>query len=422
MRLIGLIVVCCGAGSAWGQGRNDLPPLTLPPLASVEPAGGAIPDGTPVSRPLQPVAGQAVPSEPPPVVDEPPPEPTVAGPLPSSWGRYDLLFWWAKAQPLPPLVTGSRVGGNPVLGGPNTVVLVGGRALDSQDSAGARFTWGWNIATDHTFGLEISYLFLGSRTYARRFADYDPGNPFPTIGRPILNAAGQEDVVLVSSPGARSGQVVVSHSTRVTGWEVNGVASVYAGDTASVRAIGGYRYFMANEGLQVSQASIQLPTAGTPAVFANTADQIDAHNRFHGGQLGLTADACRGGAFVELTAKVGLGKVVEVVRVSGQTFFAPGIGTNAGLLGVPATSGRSVRTAFAVLPEGEIKLGYRFNPGAQVYVGYSVIYLNEAVRPGEQVDRTAAAQTNALLPGPGPAVTRGEFWVQGLTVGVEYRY
>lgn len=428
MRAFGLVLLLAGAAVAQPP-RTELPPLTLPPL-EVQPAGGVLPEGTPVSRPLQPVTAADPPApapvpEPVPAV-EPPPEPG-RRPLRSSWGRNELLFWWAKAQPLPPLVTASRTGDRPVLGGPNTTVLVGGQAIDSQESAGARFTQGWSLNSDRSVGVEISYLFLGTRTYGRTAADTGP-IPFQTVGRPVLTAAGQEDVILVAAPGVRTGQLRAEHSTRVTGWEVGSVFGVYRDEVVSLVGSAGYRYFMANEGLRVSQASLRFPTAAAPAEFVNAADQFDAHNRFHGGQLGLSADVGRDGFFAELTGKVALGKVVEVVRISGQSVVQtgpfPAATAPGGVLAGPGNAGRWVRSRFGVLPEGQFQLGYRFDGGSRFYVGYTLIYLSEAVRPGDQLDRAVSGSpfTAAAGPAGGPPFRSSDFWVQGLTIGLDCRY
>ena len=138
--------------------RVEVPPLTLPPMAD-DPATLTFPSGTPVSQPLRPVNAreQSFPSAAPaPVVAEKPPADELAYPLPASWDKLELLFWWAKAHPLPPLVTASRVPTSPALGGANTTLLVGGRSLDSQDAAGGRFTLGWAANDARTVGVEAT--------------------------------------------------------------------------------------------------------------------------------------------------------------------------------------------------------------------------------------------------------------------------
>src|SRR5581483_10792250 len=215
------------------------------------------------------------------------------------------------------------------------------------------------------------------------------------IARPIVNAVtGEPDVVPVAVPGRFAGLVEAGTTDRVTGWEITGVANLYAGPQLRLNALAGYRYFMVNEGLRIDQTALFAPppTGGLP-ILASLADQFDAHNRFHGGQLGLSADVPRGPVFVEATGKVALGEAISVVSVSGQSVAVPlGFPPQwpmyfpGGVLAQPTNSGRFVRTAFAVLPEAVVKVGYRFQDRSRLYVGYNFLYLSEAVRPGDQVD------------------------------------
>jgi hypothetical protein len=84
-----------------------------------------------------------------------------------------------------------------------------------------------------------------------------------------------------------------------------------------------------------------------------------------------------------------------------------------------------------VLPEGTFKFGFRLGDAARIYVGYSVIYLSDAVRPGDQIDRTLHASQIPLSSGDAPVYgsdrpsrlfNRSDFWTQGLTIGLETRY
>jgi hypothetical protein len=429
-RWLGVLVVGLGCvGLARGQ------------VGDAAPVG----NGTPVSQPLRPVAPDAVvPVEAPPAKSPPP---AVAAelvvdtsPLGRSWETLELLFWWTKAHPLPPLVTASRTGALPVLGGPNTILLAGGRSLDSQDAAGMRITWGWAVNDARTAGWEVTYFFLGTRSYEADYSDLT-GEKYRVLGRPFVNAVtGEEDVVPAAYPGVGNGLISVSTSSRVTGWEVSGVGSLYAADGVRINVSAGYRYFMANEGLRVEQTSLRfaLPD-GRPQILAAAADQIDAHNRFHGGQVGLHAALTRGPLFLGLVGKIALGRAVEVARISGQTTMYTGgnplplIQTfNAGVLGQPSNSGRVSQSSFAVLPEGQLKVGCRLGDNAHFYVGYSFLYLSDAIRPGDQVDRTLnpagvptlpPTATDVFAPDrPQLSLVRSDFWVQGLLFGVEYRY
>jgi hypothetical protein len=406
-----------------------------------------LPPGTPVSQPLRPVHYV---EPPPPVVKENtaarwPSESELVHieevrPLGRAWETLEYLVWWPKGHPLPPLVTSGRGLAPPVVGGPNTVLLVGGAPIDTPDVSGARFTFGYALNEAETIGLAVTYLFLGSRTTSAAIADSGSARG-RFVGRPIVNAVtGEPDVIPVAVPGAFAGLVEADTTTRVTGWEITGIANLYAGPQLRLNALAGYRYFMVNEGLRVEQTNVFPPAPGQELpVLTSAADQFDAHNRFHGGQLGLTADLTRGPVFVEATGKVALGESITVVRVSGQSVAVP-LGLplqppqffNGGVLGQPSNSGRSVRSVFAVLPEAVVKVGYRFRDRSRFYVGYNFLYLSEAVRPGDQVDMTVDPSQVPLLgrtpaggavaARPAPVLDCSDFWVQGLIFGLEYRY
>jgi hypothetical protein len=409
----------------------EVPPLGLPAVGD----GTVFQSGTVVSQPLRPVE----PAEPKETVAEkaPPTEAEMAAaevvrPVPS-WTTLEYLLWWPKAQPVPPLVTTGR---GPALGGPNTLVLVGGAAVDSPDVSGARFSVGWSGNDAETAGLGVTYLFLGTRT-ARTAVSEPAFGRGRFLARPITNAVtGTPDAIPVAIPGGLGGHVEATTTTRLTGWEINGVANLLACPQFRVNALAGYRYFMVNEGLRVDQTALFPQTASSVPVLASLSDQIDAHNRFHGGQLGLMTDFTRGPVFVEATAKVGLGQATTVVQVSGQSVavgpgFPPAVQFyGGGVLGQPTNSGRFVRSVFAVLPEAAVKVGYRFRDRSRFYVGYNFLYLSEAVRAGDQVDEVVdpaqvplfGRPTAAVVERPIPVLERSDFWVQGLVFGVEYRY
>lgn len=433
---------------------EPLPPLTMPAEALVQ----SMPNGTVVSQPLQPGAVELVPSKPG-VLDPsklPPDEPLKVintGPDPAkpfgrSWDSAEVLLWWTKPQTLPPLVTTSPVG-LPTLGGPNTTVLFGGRSQDPPGSAGGRFVLGWSLGSGDRAGYEFGYSFLGTNTTTAPFRG--GGNwRGPTFGIPLVNPyTGAEDAVLVSTP-LQQGSIVVNQSVRVQGWELTGLVNLYNSPKLKVHALTGYRYFMANEGVRIDTQSafdpeVLIAANAVPNMFPQpvrfrtaSADQFDAHNRFHGGQLGLRSEWGWNGFFVQADTKVSLGRTLEVVRVSGQTVsvadtlggpsvsYFPG-----GVFGQGTNGGRFSRSAFAVLPEANVRLGFLLGERSRVFVGYQFLYLSHAVRAGDQIDRTV--DLTQLQP-PNPAATmlpftrpampfdRGDFWAQGLSFGLEWRY
>ena len=435
----------------------DVPPLTLPGPADV----GELPNGKPVSRVLQTVIVPDRPASPTPPAPPPSPPPATfpvppgslelgavfdalpdvgpgseARPLGTTWASLEYLLWWPKGQAVPPLVTAARGVTVPVLSSPTTSVLVGGGRADVPDISGGRFTFGQSLNESETLGAEITYFFLGSRTSTAGVSDAAaPNARLRVVGRPVINpATGMEDVIPVALPGVVAGSVTVAATTRATGWEVTGVGNLYACPTVRVNALAGYRYFALNEGLRIDQFAFRPAGAdGSSQVLAAVADEFATANRFQGGQFGLHADLSRGPFFAGFTGKFGVGGVAQVVRVSGQTGSVSAAAATydaVGALAQLSNAGRTARSQFAVLPEAEVTVGCRFLDHYRVYLGYNFLYLSDAVRPGDQIDRVVdpaavpLAPRVAPLPGdtPGTPFLRSDFWVHGLILGFECRY
>ncbi|MGL6074179.1 MAG: BBP7 family outer membrane beta-barrel protein [Fimbriiglobus sp.] len=393
----------------------DIPPLGLPSLSPTL----QIPSGTVVSTPLQPTLEST----------KSPLSPMTASwetskPITDFWANAEYVSWWPKAPFVPPLVVSSRVG-TPRLGGPNTSVLVDQSSADSLAAGGARFSWGFSINEDRTLGVAASYHF---QTASEQ--QILSSSASRTLARPVMDlVTGMESSFPISMPTSEPGYTLTALSTRTMGWELMGVMNVVDGPQARIHALAGYRYFQLHEGLRFSQTS-QLDDG----FVTHWGDEFRTENHFHGGLLGLTADIVQGSFFLEMTGKFSFGQVGHRVRVSGETVATTPnmmpITTPVGILAQPTNIGTTSRNTFAFLPEGMFKLGYRFAGESRVYVGYNVIYMSDAMRPGEQIDRSvgvfssSAFQATSMMPTDRPALTylRSDFWLQGLVLGFEYRY
>lgn len=424
----------------WGLAQNYLPPVAPGPGD-----GPPLPNGTAVSQPLTPLELPPVVVDPKPVAEVKPegvqrvedvqnPKHERRGPLGPGWDDMEYLMWWPKAAPVPPLATGTRTGALPVLGGANTSLLVGGHALDNQDISGGRFTLGWALNNAETVGYELRYLFLGTRTNRVTVRDFN--NPrVRALGVPYLNAlTGLEDVFVTGAPGVATGSIYATTTTRMQGAEANAVANLYDSKNFKLNGTLGYRFLQLNEGLTVEQARYSGNT------FGPIYDEFSTSNRFHGGQLGVHADLSKGIVYCEFTGKVALGRTFEVLRIDGATGInTPGPNGLAmqrfagGVFAQPSNMGRYTHGTFAVIPEGTLKLGLKLSDVGRLYVGYNFMYLSDAIRPGDQIDRTInPMQVAALNPGgagamvladrPRPMMSRTDFWVQGLIIGLETRY
>ncbi|MCI0457447.1 MAG: BBP7 family outer membrane beta-barrel protein [Gemmataceae bacterium] len=389
-------------------------PAPMPPPASLGP-----PDSAPIIQAI----------EPPP---EPPPGPA---PLGRAWQRMEYLLWWIKDTRVPPLATANTSGTTAAnLDSDTTVVLVGGD-LDNQERSGGRFTVGFALDPAQTIGLEGTYFFLGTRTTT--VGPHSTGAPgTPALGVPFFDlTTGTEQSILAAFPGFASGNVAVSSSARVQGFEVNAVASLFTRSALQLDGLVGFRFLQVNEGLQIAYASERFAASDGSVMRLGSADQFDGHNRFYGAQVGLRAELRKGPVFVSLAGKVALGDAVQVVRVNGISRLAPSTGgatvRPGGIFALPSNSGRFERDVFAVVPEGSMRLGVFLNPATRLYVGYDFLYLSEAARPGEQIDRRlnptqvpVFTRSGTLVGTPRPRFAFGDsdFWVQGLVLGLEYRY
>jgi len=346
------------------------------------------------------------------------------------WGGAEYLLWWVKDGPLPtPLVsTGNPLDPFPgALGQPGTRVLFGGQGLDYGALSGVRLTLGGWLNCDGTCGLEGGGFLL--ERGAKGFGAGSDAAGNPPIFLPVFRSdLGREGTFIISDPlRVFAGSVAVVSTSRLWGAEVNGYRNVARRGGLSLDALAGFRYLNLEERLTLG-AALNDPLLDSQEIVA---DSFATRTQFYGGQLGARARFHRGTLSADLTAKVGLGDNRQAVDVLGATALSGG-GTAPGTFpgGVftqPTNIGRRTRDEFAVVPEFQLKVGYDVLPSLRVTVGYDFLYWTDVVRPGNQVDH-AVNQTQSLggaLAGPAtpaPLFNRSDFWAQGVTFGLEFRY
>jgi hypothetical protein len=86
-----------------------------------------------------------------------------------------------------------------------------------------------------------------------------------------------------------------------------------------------------------------------------------------------------------------------------------------------------------VLPSVELRFAYQLRHWVRAVVGYDFLYLNEVLRPGNQIKHNVNLSQNAVLDPngvgtlagpaqPTPLLTRSDFWAQGVSFGLEFVY
>jgi hypothetical protein len=341
------------------------------------------------------------------------------------------LLWWIKDGPLPfPLVTT----GNPndpipgALGQPGTQPLFGGQGLDYGTFSGLRISAGGWLNDDRTLGVEGSGFLLDRRSTGFSAGSDANGNP-PLYNPRFAPEFNREGAVTISDPllGLTGAQSIVSH-TRLWGGELNGVANVLRQRGMTVNVLAGFRYADLAESLNINTTLVD--PIGLVNDSAN--DHFGTRNQFYGGQVGTQFGLQFGRVAVDVVGKVALGVNHELVDINGSiTESGPGSinpGTfPGGIFTQPSNISRSTHDQFAVLPEGQVRVRYRIIRNLEGFVGYNVLYWNQVVRPGSQIDRNLnlSQQLGNPLVGPAlpaPQFNRTDFWAQGVTFGLKFRF
>jgi hypothetical protein len=484
--LIGLVL----AAAAFAQPPEDSPtgsPVRLPmptlpsSLRSVPDAPGAQFPGLGVPMPTVPTLPKPQPGDeakwtPPspsalnapyvqnPIFDLPTPDSELSsGPIEAGrahsgirlWLTADYLFWWVKRAPQPNslVVTGPVTDAFPgALDQPNTQVLFGGKGFGFNPFSGARLSGGLWGGPDNRIGLEIGGFILEQKSEKFSAAGDALGQPF--IARPFINArTGFENVYFVSQNFAdpdrtalMTGGMDISATSRLWGWEINGLFNAARGEILAANLIGGIRSVGLRERLHFNETLRNLAPGGAvffggtsvdPLNVVTTFDRFDAENTFYGGQLGARVHLEQGQFGLDVTAKGALGVTQQLVVVDGGSYLVDGTvgkvatGLPGGVLAQTSNMGRHFRNAFGVIPEVNIDLSCAITENVILKLGYTFMYWNRVARPGNQIDRTI---NPGLVPTDADFGTAGgtarpsfpfnttSFWAQGANLGLEVRY
>jgi hypothetical protein len=352
------------------------------------------------------------------------------------WISGEYLLWWMKGSNVPPLVTTSPTG-TPfsqagVLGAPGTTVLFGDDKVRHNERSGGRFAIGWWWDECHDVGFETNFFFLGQR--GLHFLASSSGDPI--LARPFVDAVtGRETSELIAFPGRIAGTVRVELPTRVWGIDPNLRFNWCRGQCWSLDKIIGFRYLDLRENLDIAEFLSVPGAAGQPPSTILVNDGFGTRNQFYGGQVGLQYEVRKGRWYCDLLGKVALGGTHQQVTIDGSTTFipanSPAIVQPGGLLAQRTNIGHHSRNMFSVVPEIGLKLGYQLKPHFRIFVGYNFLYWNNVVRPGDQIDRMVNTSQLPSIFGPGQLVgparpnfafRQTDFWVHGISFGLEWRF
>jgi hypothetical protein len=178
------------------------------------------------------------------------------------------------------------------------------------------------------------------------------------------------------------------------------------------------------------QPGLGLPP---PVNFTNSASGFDTfriRNDFIGPQFGFSAEQHWGRFWVANDNKVAVGAMIEQLSVGGSSVTSTTPTTTLALAGIPLTvttgappvtgaggpvafglfaQGDRSKTAFAVVPSGNIKVGYDINDTMSLTVAYNYLYLSSVGRVADQI----ASPSD---------IRQSGFFTQGINFGVKARF
>lgn len=365
------------------------------------------------------------------------------GPYGRYWVDAAWIFWNTKGQNVPALVT-SAPAGTPratagVLGQPTTSVLYGNGTYNNGFRSGLYLNAGMWFDECQTCGIEGNFFFLGQNGNSFT-ASCPPGAASgPVLTRPFTNSVtGAGDTELVCFSNVLSGSVTVDSKTNVIGGGVNFLKNVCCSPCGRFDLLLGYQYFNLRDEINIREDLTSLPgqTTVTPGTRFQVMDQFKTSNSFNGGNIGVATERRFGGRFyVGGRAGVAFGVNHETFDINGSTTITPGNGGSpqtytGGLLAQQSNIGHYTQDKFAVMPWVGMKVGAQLSQNVRAYVGYDFVYLSNAARAGDQIDlrvnpnqippSTAGTAGGAAVPAFQPRTT--DFWMQGVRVGLEFRF
>jgi hypothetical protein len=363
------------------------------------------------------------------------------------WARAEYLLWWVRDDhaPVPLATTGpAGVPRSGALGEPTTSVLIGPDIDYRYNSGGKLFLGGW-FDEDATIGAEASGFCLETHTrHLKAYSDRTTGAP--VIARPFDNLlTGLPDAQVITTPrdelgGRYLGGMGIFGDSRTWGAEANLLFNLTHGVQGRWDMVGGFRYLGQKDELRSDQSSIVLAPgsvgfAGRPAPapdIVSVRDYLMTNNHFYGGQVGVQGSLQMSAWLFDAAAKVGLGDTTEHLDTTGRTLLTNSAGATLyrpGGLYVPTGPAHLDRGRLAFISEVNLRVGYRITDRWVASVGYTFLYWGDVIRPAGQINPAvdprqvpSSLSYNPAVPPTPVSMHSTDFWAQGLTFGLEYRY
>lgn len=357
------------------------------------------------------------------------------------WVRTEYLRWKTDGMQTPVLVTTSPNGTpqnqSAILGQPGVSTLFGGGEINGDDVSGLRIRMGFWLNQQAAFGIEGEIF--GLKDQNDGFSQSATGATI--LGRPFFDVTNdRETAQLISFPGLVEGNIRVTSDTDLRSLLINGRVSLCpncgGGHCMTCRSpnridwIIGYRRIELDDSLTIAENVNSLLTSA-PGTIA-LSESFRTSNEFNGLQLGIIHQRHFRRAWLESMLRIAVGNNTQTVRINGSsTISEPGSVQTypGGLLAQRTNIGNYERDQFVMIPELGLTLGMHLTDWLDATIGYTVLYLPNVVRAGNQIDtdinpNLIPAETVPFTGSlrPGFQFVESDYLAHGLSFGGELRF
>ncbi len=344
---------------------------------------------------------------------------------PRAYGSFDGLVVWRHGGNYPAILTTSAPADEGVLGAPTTRVLFGDGYETGDAGIGGRITVGLWLDDYQNWSVGGRFLALEEEgaSYATTSAEFD------TLAFPFFNTnTGMQDSVVVALPGSGTN---AANNTTVN---LNNENSLYMGDFFVTKHIytnhgnrwdfvTGYSYAKLEDSFGINAQFTNQDAGGSFSVgdVITLNDNFSATNEFHGGQFGLIAEFQDGPFSWRAMGKISVGGMKQEATVSGSQTVNGVLIANQGIYARSTNSGSFSRDQFAYIPEATVDMIYAYNCNLDFKLGANFVYFSD-VATGATLINTNIDPSVLNPTDPQFNFIEQDFWVVGMTFGMEYHY
>ncbi len=356
---------------------------------------------------------------------------------PRAWVGAEYLLYWTKDASIPfPVASVGPAAGAGILGSSGAQLLYGNTTMDFNNFSGIRVIGGYWITNNESVGIEGNFFMLPKKRAST--PTLTGSDILPVLARPFFDTANnRQSSRVLSKPGQFIGNIQTTSGLELWGAEVGPVWRARDNGRWTLDAIAAFKFLSLNESLTIADTANALNNGVSVLqgrAFGNAStlsvrDEFRTTNNFYGATIGA-----RGNIHVEaftwsVTGKLGLGTMESKVQATGTSTLSggatPPLTSIGGFYASGANLGTFDRSHFAVIPEFSSNLNVQITSHLAVNIGYNYLYINNVLRPGDQINGRINPNGIPTSPnfgartgptGPTIPLANSDFWAQGFNL------